>query len=154
MKVNPLSGAEQVLETTTASRLRGEAIAAVAKKLTEEAITYKNIHYESIEKTLSSKTLDCSSFVRSAIYTATNVDIGNIKSDRFVISAKLQSFTQSSQALPGDIVHVRGHVAICQDKECKNISEAATTKIGLVVRPTAISAIGRSKLPVTYYRLR
>jgi hypothetical protein len=142
---------EQEPET---SRLRGKEIAEAAMRLTQEAVTYKNIHYESIESTLSSKTLDCSSFVRRVIYTAIRIDIGNIKSNRFATSTKFESFTQSSKAIPGDIVHVRGHVAICLDKECKTVSEAASIKVGLVIRATSNSAIGSSKSPVTYFRLK
>jgi hypothetical protein len=145
---------KQEQETTATSGLRGEEIAEAAGKLTQESITYKNIHYESMEQTLNSKTLDCSSFVRRVIYTVTRIDLGNIKSNHFITSTKFGIFTQSSKALPGDIVHVRGHVAICQDKECKTVIEAASIKIGLVIRATSSSVIGTSKSPITYFRLK
>lgn len=145
---------EQNIVTSATSTLMGQKIAEAAQKLTQEGITYKNIHYKTIEQTLSSKTLDCSSFVRRAIYTTTQIDIGNIKSDRFATSSLFATFTQSSKALPGDIVQVRGHVAICLDKECTIVGEAASFTLGLLIRSISNSAIASSKLPITYYRFK
>lgn len=141
-------------QITYATVLRGEKIARLARNLSEQSISYENIHYAGIEKTLASETLDCSSFVRRVIYLATKIDIGNLMSTQFATSNHFIAFKQQSHTLPGDIVHVRGHVAICLDKGCRTVAEAIYSKNGLIVHSSSKSAISHTWSTITYYRLK
>jgi hypothetical protein len=142
------------LKATGASILRGKRIAEVARSLSKATISYQNIHYQSIDQTLASLVIDCSSFVRRVIYIATRVDIGNLMSNDFATSSYFIAFYQQSQALPGDIVHVRGHVAICLDEGCRTVAEATSDENGVVVQSISKSPVAHIWSPITYYRLR